>query len=125
MQSMMIPGDDVLKTADEVAAEDAAAAETAEPDPAILQLEMQGELEQAKIQNAREIAMLEHEQAMMKLASDQQIKLEDIAARLTAIREQTAARLEGIRQQSASKERIFAGEAAMSAPGQPQGGGYL
>ncbi|MYE07107.1 MAG: hypothetical protein F4Y04_07815 [Chloroflexi bacterium] len=124
-QSMMIPGEDVLKTAEEVAAEEAAEAENAGPDPAILQLEMQGELEQAKMQNAREIAMLEHEQAMMKLASDEQVKLEDIAARLAAIREQSAARLEGIRQQSASKERIFAGEAAMSAPGQPQGGGYL
>lgn len=124
-QSMMIPGDDVLRSKEEVDAIEAAEAENAGPDPAILQLQMQGELEQAKLESAREIAMLEHEQAMMKLASDQQIKLEDIAARLAAIREQSAARLEGIRQQSASKERIFAGEAAMSAPGQPQGGGYL
>ena len=126
-QSMMIPGDDVLRSKEEVDALEAAEAEQG-PDPALLQLQMQGELEQAKLANALEIAMLEHEQAMMTLASQENVKMEDIAARLTAIREQSASRLAGIREQSASRERQAAAEIAIDSakpPGASTAGGLV
>ena len=125
VQSMMIPGDDVLKTEDDIAEEEAAEAENQPPDPELIKLQLTGELEQMKADGALQIAQLNHEAALMKLASDEQVKLEDIAARLAAIRESSAARLEGIRMQTASKERTFAAEAAVEAatpPGQGSGG---
>ena len=127
LQSMMIATDDVLKSAEQIAEEEAAEREGGQPDAELIKLQMTGEIEQFKANNQLQIAMLGHEAAMMKLASDEQVKLEDIAARLVAIRETTAARLEGIRTQTASKERMFAAEAAVEAanPGDGGSGGYL
>ena len=114
LQSMMIAEADVMKTAEEIAEEQAQEAQGGEPDIATMKLQLEGELAHAKFQGEMELARLHQETEMIKLAAAQEIKLEEIAAKLQAIREQTA-----------SKERIFAGEAAMSTPGQPQGGGYL
>ena len=64
----------------------------------------------------------------MLLASNEQVKLEDIAARLIAIREQTAGRLEGIRMQTASQERRDSAEIAIDSakpPGASTAGGRV
>ncbi len=112
---VLIPGDEVLRTEDEIAeqeAEEAAQAEGGAPDPEMLQLSMQREIEQARMAMQMQLAELEHETAMMRLASEQQIRFEDIAARL-----------EGIRRQAASRERVFAAEAAVEAAKPPGAAG--
>lgn len=127
-QSMMIPGDDVLRSKEEVDAIEAAEAEDQGPDPAMLEMQVRGELEQAKLANALEIAMLEHEGAMMRLASEENVRLEDIASRLAGIREQTAGRLAAVREQSASRERQTAAEIAIDSakpPGASTAGGLV
>ena len=109
LQSMLISADDVLKTEQELEAEFAAQAEAeanAPPPP-----------EMVKMQLEREIAQLRFDAEMAKIAADSEQSFEEIAARL-----------EGIREQNASRERLFAGEAAIEArkpAGASTAGGYV
>lgn len=109
LQSMLIASDDVLKTEQELKAELAAQAEAeanAPPPP-----------EMVKLQLEREVAQLRAEVEMAKIAANGELTLEEIAAKL-----------EGIREQSASRERIFAAEAAIEGrkpAGAPTAGGYV
>ena len=109
LQSMLIASDDVLKTEQEIEAELAAQAEAeanAPPPP-----------EMVKLQLEREVAQLRAEVEMAKIAANGELTLEEIAAKL-----------EGIREQSASRERIFAAEAAIEGrkpAGASTAGGYV
>lgn len=119
LQSMMIPADDLLKTQDELERDIAKAEEeaaNAPPDPAMVKLQLERELAQMEADLKIQLAEMQTEGDMVKLAAQRGIALETIMGRLQAVREQ-----------SQSKERIFAGEAAIEAR-QPPGngsGGYL
>ena len=105
LQSMMISADDVLKTTQEIEAEEAEAAAAQEnqpPDPEMVKLQLQQEIARMEAETKMAIAQLNLEGDMSKLAAQQQMTLEQVAARLQAIREQ-----------SASKERMQAQEAAI------------
>ena len=150
VQSMMIDSGDVLKSEKEIEEEEALEAQQGMPDPELLKLELEGQIAEMNATTELQIAQLRHEEAMMKLATDRDIRLEDIAARLQGVREQVAGRLDAIREQSAarfatarednagrlaatreqgaSKERIFAGEVAVEAlkpPDAEGSGGYV
>lgn len=120
VQTMMIPADEVLKTDEELAEEAAAAAEQPpQPDPEILKIEAQMNLAQMDGELKMQLAHIERETVMMKLAAEHNMKLEDLRAML-----------EGKRMDVASKERIFAAEAAieerLAARGQAGGsGGFI
>lgn len=109
LQSMLISSEDVLKTEEELEAELAAQAEAeanAPPPP-----------EMVKLQLEREVAQLRFEVEMAKIAADGELSLEEIAAKL-----------EGIREQTASRERIFAAESAIDGrkpAGASTAGGYV
>lgn len=103
VQTMMIPADELVMTDEELAAAEAKAAEQPpQPDPAILKIEAELNKVAMQIEAQRELAMIERETAMLKLAAEMNMDLERIAATL-----------QGMRMQLASKERIFAAEAAI------------
>ena len=127
LQTMSLRAGDMIKTVEEVEEDDRIAAENAEPP-----LEIQ--LEQIKMENMRqsELARAEREitvegmrqeTAMMKLAQESNLKLEEIEARREQIRTETAARLAAVREQIASSERKLAAEAALTNYEKTKGGG--
>jgi hypothetical protein len=104
LQTMMIPADDVLLTEeekernDQIAAARAAQA-PAEDDGGMAELELKREIATIDADSRRYVADKGHEEAMMKLASEEKMTIEDLRSRL------------GIKQMEiGSKERIRAAE---------------
>ena len=120
VQSMMLSSDDLLKTQAELEADLAAQAEEAEnapEDPALVKLQLDRELAMIDSQTKIALAQAARETAMLKMASDQEMTLAQVAARLQAVREQ-----------SASKERMLATEIAIDgrkAAGESTAGGSV
>lgn len=115
VQTMMLPADELIKSDEELEREAAQAAQQPQQtDPEMIKLEMQANLAQMEMENRMQLAQYERETQMMRLAAQMNMKMEELQARL-----------EQGRQQVASKERIFAGEAAMTARQGPGGGGYM
>lgn len=121
VQTMSIPADDVIKTDEEVAADDARAAkEPPMPDPAILKIEAEMNDKERQREHDYTMAMVARETAMVKLAAEQNITIEQVMATLQNHREDRA-----------SKERIFAAEAAVEERQRKSGddsggsGGYI
>lgn len=102
VQTMMLPADELIKTNEELADDQAKAAENPQPDPEIMKLE--NELNITKMKGDYDIAIeeIKRDTAMMQLAQNSNLKLEDIKASLA-----------GKRMEIDSKERIFASEAAI------------
>lgn len=115
VQTMMIPADEVIKTDEELAEEAAAQAEAPpEPQPEIMKLEAEMNKAQMESQTKLELAQIERETAMMRLAAEHNMKLDELRARL--------AEGESKRQ---SDERKFAAEAALSEREGASGGGWF
>lgn len=117
VQTMMIPANELIKSDDEIAEEDAIAAENpAPPDPTILELEARMNLAEIERETKLELAYLNRETEMMKLAQTMNLKLEEIEAMLTRAA-----------MDNDHKERRMAAEAAMTErawqQGKPTGGG--
>jgi len=116
-QSMMVAADEVWKTDAEIEKEKEAAAQQPPP-KSPEEVELEGKLRlQAEDNDFRMSALaVERETALIKLAHEHNMELDQLRARL----EQT-------RVQSDSKERIFAAEAALerSTPGNKGSGGYI
>ena len=131
VQSMMLSSDDVLKTMAELEADEAAeaqAAAEAPPDPAMLKLETDRERVQMENETKLMLAQTNLETELMKLVAQRQITMEQAQARLVEARVQAQARIEAARMLTASKERVFAGEAAIEGrqpPGEAGSGDYL
>lgn len=119
-QAMMVPADEMLKSDEEVAEDQARAAEQdPQVDPEIMKVEAEMNMKRDEIQGRKEIAMLERETKMMELAAKHNITLEDLRTKL---------QIKGM--ETNSKERLFASEAAieqrMAASGEGAGsGGYI
>lgn len=109
-QTMSIRADDLVKTQEQYDEDQRAAAEAAKNAPPPLEVQLQ----QADLAAKKEVAMLQRETALMTLAQTHNMKLDELEARLASIREANA-----------SKERIFAGEAALTKQPAEGGGGYL
>ena len=138
VQSMMLSSDDIIKTQAELEAELAAQAEEAKnapDDPAMVQLQlqqqvaqmeaetkmaqmqMQGQMAQMEMQSKMALAQMSAESDLIKLAAQQNMSVEQAAAKLQAIREQTA-----------SKERLAAAEIGVDSrksPGESTAGGLV
>lgn len=115
VQTMTIPTDDVVKTNEEVAQDEAKAAKApAEPNPEIVKIETDANLKKLELETKVELASMERETALIQLAAKSNMELDVLRAKL-----------EDSRQERASKERLFAAEAAISAKQGPSGGGYL
>lgn len=115
VQTMMLPSEELIKSDEELKQEQInASKQPPQPDPEIMKLEAQMNLAQMELEGKMMLAEFQRETEMMRLAAQHNMKLEDLEARL-----------EVGRQQIASKERIFAGEAAMTARQGPSGGGYM
>ena len=119
LQSMMLSADDILKTQAEVEAEEQAEAQAAaeQPDPEMVKMQLEREVAQMDAQTKTQIAQLNLEGALMKLVAQRQMS-----------QEQAQARLAQVQAQASSRERIFAGEAALEArkpAGVKGSGGYL
>lgn len=120
VQTMMIPADELIKTNEEMAEEEAAAAEQPPmPEPEIMKIEAQMNLAEMDRKTKLQLAEFERETVMMTLAAKHNMTLDQLRARL-----------EEARSNQDSKERIFAAEAAieqrMVNRGGAQGsGGYI
>ena len=115
VQTMMLPSDELIKSDEELQREAAQAAQQPpQPDPEIMKLEAQMNLAQMEIEGKMQIEHVRRETALMQLAEQHNMKLEELSAKL-----------EQGRQQTASKERMFAGEAAMTQRLGPTGGGHF
>lgn len=117
VQTMMIPANELIKSDDEIAEDEALAAEMPEqPNPEILKLEAQMNLAEIERETKLELAYVNRETEMIKLASTMNIKLEEIEAML-----------QRARMDNDHKERRMAAEAAMTErawqQGKPTGGG--
>jgi hypothetical protein len=113
----MIPRDRVIKTEQEVKAEEAKAAEQEPPKtPEEIKGEQALVLEDKRHANRMEELAFEQDTQMMKMATEQNVKLADIDAWLKDRREDRA-----------SKERLFVSEAAIERQNAGAGpsGGYL
>lgn len=121
VQSMMIDADEIIKTDEELAQDaQAAAQQPQQPSPDMLKLEIAKLQSQTQLQ----IAQLNRDTEMMKLAEQKNMKIEELQAMLA-----------GKELDHASKERILAGEIAAedrrtkeaaAAGEQPAGsGGYI
>lgn len=126
-QVLMIPADEIIKTDDEVAEDEAGAAEQPpEAQPEIMKIEAElnkalMERDSAREERAhkRDMALLERESRLMELAEQHNMKLDDLRANL-----------QEARMKNASDERQFAAEAALEAQKDARGdmsgsGGHL
>lgn len=114
-QTMMIPADELIKSDDEIAQEEAAAAEQMpQPQPEIMKLEADMNLKQMEIQSKLQIALIDRETEMMRLAAQHNMKLEELKAKLF---DSDAKRK--------SEERKIETEAALTVMQGPTGGGYF
>jgi hypothetical protein len=117
-QVMMIPQDELVKTDDEIAEDDATRAKQPPVIPPEIQ-KMLADLNKNKDSNEarKEIALIERDTEMMKLSGQMNVSLDTVRAMLMKTDKELA-----------SKERIFAAEAALEAA-QPQddkgSGGYI
>lgn len=118
-QSMMISADEIVLDEEEIQAMLDAAAQTQE-DPAVAleNLKHQHEMERTQQELSLKMALaeLEHERAMMTLATQSNVKLEEIQGRLAEMREERK-----------RKERQLVAEIAMEQrnPAETGGGGVL
>lgn len=104
VQTMMIPANELIKSDDEIADDEALAAEMPQqPNPEILKLEAQMNLAEMEREAKLELAYINRETEMMKLASTMNLKLEEIEAML-----------QRTRMEHEHKERGMAAEAAMT-----------
>lgn len=108
-KSLTLPPEDVLATDEEAKTIDDAAAKAQEHSPETLKMQesaakMTHERDMfiLEFQGKRELALVDRESNMMKLAAQQNMTLDQVNGAL-----------EGIRQKLDSQERIFAGEAAL------------
>ena len=119
VQSMMLSAEDLLVTQQELAQleqQEAEAEANAPPDPAMVKLQTDMEIEQLRRETQLMLAQIKAETDLQKAGLSAQSALQTMAGRL-----------EAIRAQSASKERIFAAEAGIEGrmPDDRGSGGYL
>ena len=113
--AMLIPADEVIKSAAEVAEDEAKAAEKPRaPDPEMEKITASLNLEQMRGQSALALEGMRRETALIKLASTQNVDLEKLRAMLQDHREDRD-----------SKERALAVEAAMAVKLGEGGGGSI
>lgn len=114
-QTMMIPADDVVKTNEEVAADEAKEAQADRPpDPEVLKIEATLNGKQLEWDGRLRLAEMERETALIKLASEQNMELDVLSAKLDDARETRR-----------SKERMMATEAAVTQRDGASGGGHF
>lgn len=121
VQTMMIPTTELVKSDTEIAEDEAEAAKNAPPvDPEVMKLEMQGNLQERRIEADFELKMLERETRLIELAEKHGLEIEKLRAML-----------DDHQRERQHKERIFASEAAMEQRLRDEGqesagsGGYL
>jgi hypothetical protein len=117
-QSMMISPDDIVMSEAEYNQAQKDKAENTPPDPN-LQLEVEKlnlskEITTIEMSGKIEIARLDQETQMMKIAEQHNMTVDELASKLQIAREQFA-----------SKERTIAAEAALTVRKGPTGGGYF
>ena len=114
-QTMLIPADEVIKSAAEIAEDEAKAADAPPiPDPEMEKIAASLNLEQIRGRNAIDLEGMRRETALIKLASTQNVDLEKLRSMLQDHREERD-----------SKERMMAAEAAVTAREGPSGGGHF
>ncbi len=119
-QTMMIPADELIKSDQDIKEDEVKASkQPPPPDPEMEKIAMQLNLEKMRGQNALELEYVRRDTAMMTLAAQGNMKLEDIKAMLA-----------GKKMDLDSKERIFASEVAVEQKLAQQGntegsGGYV
>ena len=114
-QTMMIPADDIVKTNEEVAQDEAAEAKAdAPPNPEVLKIESALNMKQLEWDSRLELAHVERETALIKLAAEQNMQVDELRAKLDAAREDRR-----------SKERMMAVEAAVTTREGASGGGHF
>lgn len=120
VQTMMIPADELVKTDEEVAQDEALAAQQPPPpNPDVLKVEAQMNIAEMDRMTRLELAQMERDTAMMRYAAQMNLDLEKLAAML-----------DDRQKDRETKERMFAAEAAMEQRFAAQGiasgsGGYL
>lgn len=114
-QTLMIPADEVIKTNEEVAEDDAAnASAPPQPDPATIKLENEMNLASLQHEHAMELEQFRRETSMIQLAEKHNMTLDQLRAKLQESREKRD-----------SDERKMAVEAAVSQRQGPSGGGHF
>jgi hypothetical protein len=124
-QSLMLSADEFVMTDEELAADAALKAKQPPPDPAIMQLENEMNIAQMDADSRREVAMIQRDTAMMRVAEMGNLKLDELQQFYIDRDKERENRLQQKKIDTNSKERIFAAEAAMTPPGADAGGGYL
>ncbi len=124
-QSLMLPADEIIKTDEELAADDALKAQQPAPDPEVMKLENEMNIAKMRADSEKEIATIRRDGEMMRVAASGNMKLDELQ-QLYADRDKERQAKASIEQTRInSKERIVAAEAAMTPPGAPPGGGYF
>jgi len=114
-QTMMIPANDLVKTNEEIAQDEAKAAKSPpQPDLEMIKLETAMNAKQMEWDGRIALANLNRETELIKLAGVNNMKLDELRAKLDDAREERG-----------SKERMIATEAAVTQQQGPSGGGYF
>lgn len=123
MQAQMLPADEIVKTDEEMQKE--AAGAVPPPDYERLKLENEMNIAMMNIKSREQVAMIERETALIKMAEQGNLEMDKLMQLLADKDRERQNRLEQKRIDTNSKERIFAAEAAMTPAAAPPGGGYL
>ena len=118
VKSFMLEADAVVMTDAEIEEEEEKARAAGAPqDPEMMKLQLQQQIAKAEGENRLTVAQINQETALMTLAEQRNMKLDELRAKL------------GIKEKEiGSKERLFAAEAAITASrptDAPTGGGHL
>ncbi|KKL63079.1 hypothetical protein LCGC14_2178660, partial [marine sediment metagenome] len=132
-KTMSLPANEIVKSNDEVAQDEAEAAKADKPpDPEVMKIEAQLNMKQMDLEGRRmdingklQLADMQRETELIKLAGQQNMKLDELEAMLNEGRENRASKEREGGADRDSKERIFASEAAVSERIGKGGGGYL
>ena len=125
-KTMSIPANELVKSNEEVAQDEAEAAKADPiPDPEVMKIEAMLNVKQMEWGGRIELANLQRETELIKLAGQQNMKLDELEVMLNEGRENRAAKARESGAERDSKERMMAAEAAVSERIGKGGGGHF
>ena len=125
-KTMMIPAADIVKSNDEVAQDEAKAAKADPlPNPEVMKIEAQMNITRLEWDGKLKLADMERETALIVLAGQQNMKLDELRATLEDSRANRESKAGEGKADRDSKERIVATEAAVTERVGKGGGGYF
>lgn len=119
VRQMGIPADDIIKTDDEIAAEQAQQPDEPPPDPEAMKLQLQREIAEVESQTRLQVAAMNRDTEMFKLAAQQNMKMDELRALLAVEKMNVDSKERVMAAEVGFKDRQTRIEVATAGAGQP------